>query len=78
MKKHRDNGMVKVEKGVAIPRPRNRSSYPWPELGIGDSFLVEGGKRSSFSNLLCYWSMKLDRKFVARTVEGGLRIWRTE
>jgi len=69
--------MIEIEKGIAIPE-RNLSSgrackYPWKTMEIGDSFFVSDTKPNSGMASKIY-----GRKFVSRTVDGGIRVWRTE
>lgn len=64
----------KIEKDVPIP-PKNAgrgSKYPFPEMEVGDSILVEL-KQSSAATLT---RAIPDMKFATRKVEGGTRIWR--
>jgi hypothetical protein len=73
--------MFKIEKGVPlIPRPGGRtgSKYPLDEMEVGDSFLVEGGTVKNLSCTIRAHAKKVGGKFATRTVEGGVRVWRTE
>lgn len=73
----------KIEKGVEIPRTAYQE-YPFDEMEVGDSFFVEGGSTQiSKGDSRAYRAAKMyglrhSVEFSARTVEGGLRIWRVK
>lgn len=56
------------------------SSYPFMEMEVGDSIFIEGAKNTStckaYKAATAYSSRYRERKFSARKVEGGVRIWR--
>jgi len=82
--------MPKVERGIPVPKKLHdgssgrKAKYPWERLGVGESFLVEGGKRASVRSNAARWERKLSIargapvKFTVMPVEGGVRVWRTE
>ena len=70
---------IKIERNVPIPKNNSGGTpykYPWVELKVGDSFLapnitvnvIGGSKRPA--------EKKTGFKFVCRTVNGGVRVWR--
>ena len=72
-----------IESGIPVTMFSNNqrggynSKYPFRKMKVGDSFLVN----SNFHNVRSCAYMASRRglgKFVSRTVEGGLRIWRVE
>lgn len=73
-----------IEKGVPLPASRARSSYPFADMNIGDSFLVSAGaddmaKQSSKVAVAARnYGKRSERKFAIRKVEGGARVWRVE
>ena len=69
--------MIEIEKN--IPLPLNLSDLPFVRMEIGDSFLVKypKGKFAARKAMRIYMT-KHGGKFISRSVEGGLRIWRTE
>lgn len=81
--------MYSLEAGVPIPETKtghHRMRYPFKEMAVGDSFFVPFGdedKPSSLLRRLCSAagsaSFRLDwhPTFIARTVDGGVRVWRT-
>ncbi len=79
-----------VQRGVPFPfKPNNYVQalyngigrppvYPWHLMGIGDSFFVLGGKMRSMSAKASQAGARLCRRYECRTVEGGVRVWRTD
>lgn len=70
----------KIEKDVPVVRA---SKYPFPKMDVGDSFLVPNtttyardGKTAIAA--ASRFGLKHGWKFVCRTVDGGVRIWRAE
>ncbi len=71
--------MVKIDKSVPIPQGRSsHSKYPWRELQVGDSFFVKDKEASDLSGYFAPLRRKYGLRFVSRTVDGGVRIWRVE
>ncbi len=69
---------MKIDKNIEMPMYKNKR-YPFDELKVGDSFLVDTiTKTSQFSSFVSYARLKTGKKFVTRAVEGGVRVWRTE
>jgi len=71
---------VMVEKNVDMPVMRvTASKYPYDEMEVGDSFMVTS-ERISMINTMCGVNKKkgveLGMKFIAKRVEGGVRVWR--
>lgn len=76
--------MYEIEKGVQIPdsrwqrgRPRK---YPFSEMEVGDSFVVQPTERKPAITSADQWAKyhKNGAKFVSRFVDGVVRIWRVE
>lgn len=68
----------KIDKGIELTEAvtRGNNKYPWDEMEIGDSFFVPGRKLHNFLATLDNRNRKNGAHFVARTVEGGVRVWR--
>ena len=74
--------MVEIETGVELPkisRHGRPSKYPFSEMQVGQSFVVNeeslSGVRASASN----YGKKTSSKFAVRKCADGLyRCWRTE
>lgn len=77
-----------IEKGIRYfdgsfyrGRGGRTSVYPFMEMEVGDSYFVEGATSTDglrpYKSALQYARRAGDgRKFSARKVEGGVRIWR--
>jgi hypothetical protein len=77
--------MITIDKGIPVPTMRIRpSKYPWADMDVGDSFLVEAtaeemkARSASISRGATAAAKQLGRKFTVRKVDGGVRVWRTE
>jgi hypothetical protein len=82
-----------VETGVPMPpppsgpsrrkHPPQRWMYPWLIMDIADSFYVPANGRDvslvrkDIQNIMRKHKRLGTRKFEARVVEGGVRVWRT-
>lgn len=72
---------IVVDKNVPIPKdpPRvARGRYRWPDMVVGDSFLVPSCEAphmrvaaSAYKRRCPGWD------YLTQTVEGGVRLWRT-
>jgi hypothetical protein len=73
--------MIKIDKNVAIPiiERGGVAKYPWNKMEIGDSFFIEGAKTTtSITSAASPYGKRHNKKFTARAVDGGVRIWRIE
>lgn len=59
-----------------VPVPARVPKYPYEALEVGESFLVTTMGLQSVCNANYRQSKRQGRKFVARKVEGGVRVWR--
>lgn len=66
--------MVKIDKGIKMPA-KNHRKYPWAEMQVGDSFLVQKG---SGVTVLCRCANRrhAPKRFEARYQGGEARVWR--
>lgn len=73
---------MQIDKGIPIgenSKVGRPSKYPWHEMDDGDSVFIEGETTAGSAVVSARRFGKTNGKcFVARTVEGGVRIWRTE
>lgn len=70
-----------IEKGIPVSKrvgAGRETKYPFDLMEVGDSFLVTDLKVKTISRTCCRYGKRLSRKFVSRTVDGGVRVWRTE
>lgn len=73
--------MIEIEKGVPVAPKAGGASppkYPWKKMAVGDSFFVPKVKPSSLSRQahLAAQAIGNGTRFITRTVEGGVRVWR--
>lgn len=75
----------KIERGVPIPPVRSKFNFPWAEMEVGDSILIEAGKSETVDALkgrikgsARYFGEKTGRKFrsLIDREEKGVRVWR--
>jgi len=64
---------MKIEKSVPMPTERNK--YPFREMDIGDSFLVEVDVVKVISAAHA-WGKVNNKKFSIKKVDAGHRCWR--
>lgn len=64
---------MKIEKSIPMPEAWNK--YPFKDMDIGDSFLVEGDV-VKVRNAAHAWGKVNNKKFSVKKVEGGHRCWR--
>lgn len=72
--------MIKIESGIPAPTSNTRTfvaRYPWRDLEVSQSFLVTDVKFKTMQAGASLAGKRLNRKFVARIVDGGVRVWRT-
>ena len=71
----------KIEQGVPMTQGRGPKAlkYPWREMKVGDSVFIPDKTPASLRTSIDYakWKMESGTDFKARTVEGGVRVWRT-
>ena len=67
-----------VERNVPLPTSRVKRNYPYEDMNTGESFLVTDANLQAVCNANHRASKKLGRTFIARKVDGGIRVWRTE
>ena len=68
--------MISMEVSKDVPVPPDKRRYPYKVMEVGDSFFVDGGKLQVVCNNNYRTGKKLERKFIARCEERGVRVWR--
>jgi hypothetical protein len=74
---------ITIDKEIPLPSHRGKPSpYPIAQLQIGDSFFAKDKSVSSMWNEIVrvknQFAENDKRSFAVRTVEGGVRVWRTK
>jgi hypothetical protein len=70
--------MFTLERGLDIPERKTGPKYPYDQLELGDSFYLEGGDLSKLCNANYREWRRTGKKYTARKVENGVRVWRIE
>ncbi len=72
---------IEIEKDIPLttnPTQSPTALYPWRQMEVGDSFFVAGKTQANFGSHVFQSGKRLGKKFAVRTVEGGVRVWRTK
>lgn len=69
----------KIDIKSGVPVPKGNMLWPHREMEVGEYFEVDGSKVSRTAVYVANhrWGKRLGRKFVARTENGFIRVWRT-
>lgn len=67
---------ILIEKGIPFEEENKRNNkYPFHEMDCGDSIFAPGKWSGAYARTVS--ARMAPKKFKARKVEGGWRIWRT-
>ncbi|WP_353265785.1 hypothetical protein [Gemmatimonas sp.] len=70
--------MLQIESNVPPPESHARLRYPFADMYVGDSFLIEDPSMVKNARSAAWmYSKRHGWKFSCRKVEGGWRVWRT-
>lgn len=72
-----------IERGIPIPKERTRYpgkkiTYPWKDMEVGDSFFLSSANTNSVCSAARVYARFNRAKFITRTYDDGVRVWRTE
>ena len=70
---------MEIEKSIPIPRAHaTRKEYPFPQMEIGDSFVVPIDRRVAVGVACHSYKKKHGKQFTTRKTEDGkfVRVWR--
>lgn len=75
-----DNPSYKIEKNVPLPEARRgkAGTYPFGDMEVGDSVLIEDRSQSSISGALTHYKYRWGKDFATRREGDGVRVWRTK
>ena len=66
---------IKIEKGIPMPEPRVWGiTEALRKMDVGDSIFLRGKKSNNITTIVAHLTKKTERKFVTRTVDGGVRV----
>jgi len=75
----------KIEQKVKIPEVHSKIRYPWPDMKVGDSVLIEAAEEERLYNLkrkigpsARYYGEKTGKQFktLLDRASNGVRVWR--
>jgi hypothetical protein len=71
--------MYVVEQGIAPPPPRQHTRYPFRDMSVGDSFIVDDATRANVANAAVAYGRRHNCKFTVRQAgNGAYRCWRVQ
>jgi hypothetical protein len=76
----RNVGGFVVEKGIPVPdviRGHANRKYPFYVMEVGDSVLISGKTKNAVGSLTNAAHKRTGFEFTYRSVDGGVRVWRT-
>ena len=75
---------MKIEKGVAVPKTLNnhilKYDIPWSKMKPGDSVVVAVRRKEELKRIriaIMHQARRRGLRIATRTIDQGLRIWRT-
>ena len=77
MDRGEDMGVI-IDDAVPMPEVRVARRYPYEDMGVGQSFYVEGVQMQVVLNGNWRAGKRLGRKYIARREGDGIRVWRSE
>jgi hypothetical protein len=79
-----ETNVFEIEKDIPVPPARNKVTYPFADMEVGDSFFVpcdpDGVLKTErrVSAAAAQYRRRMSVKFVTRREETGVRVWRAE
>lgn len=71
---------MQIDKSVPVPAcvgPGRPFVYPWPEMQVGDSIFFAGEtSQGNAAQAARHYAKERGLRFISRSVDGGVRIWR--
>lgn len=70
---------MRVEKDIPVPSPRQRRTYPYAGMDVGDSVLFPYEGNTAYCVEAAYarkFGQRHGKRFTASKVDGGVRVWR--
>ena len=77
MDRGEDMGVI-IDDAIPMPGAWVVRRYPYAEMGVGQSFYVEGVQMQVVLNGNWRAGKRLGMKFIARREGDGIRVWRSE
>jgi len=71
------NAQFKIEKGIPLPKAGRQTKWPFVDMAVGDSVFIEGqGSDGNAYAAARKLKKRYGREFIAKAINGGVRIWR--
>ncbi len=74
---------IKIESDVPVPEHRSYRRSPrktdvLKDMEVGNSVFFHGMTGAQFSGSMTWQKLRNGKRFITRTMDGGVRIWRTK
>ena len=71
---------MKYDSHIPVPRPTGHLGQVEiiKNMPVGKSYLFKNARSESIRNSIQYVRRGSDKEFVSRSVNGGIRVWRTK
>jgi hypothetical protein len=69
---------IRIEKNIPMPVVKKQNKYPFAEMEVGDSFFVKGVKEATIRAYSHVQARKLNRTYIVRAENEGVRVWRSK
>lgn len=67
-----------IEKNIPIPVDSKRMAWPWKDMQVGDCVKFDDKKSAGKAQAYCHvYGTSAGKKFVTKTIDGVMHIWRT-
>lgn len=71
--------MITIQKGIPLPKARNKHGFPFEDMEVGDSFELPASERMAAARLAYNKGIELNARFSIRKIsEEKIRVWRIE
>lgn len=68
---------MQIEKGIPIPQDRGKISWPFKDMDVNDCVKFPDKETAFKARNQCHiYGDKTGKKFVTRTIDGVLHVWR--
>ena len=79
LRKEVRKAVIEIEKNVPMPSRNKNTSVAGAleRMEVGDSIFCKDKTPTALGGALTYGKRKTGNKFASRSVDGGVRVWRT-
>ena len=66
-----------IEKNIPIPAAAAKTDWPWKNMQVGDCVKFDDRKTAGLAQVRCHaHGSKTGTKFMTKTIDGVMHIWR--